>query len=262
MKKLSEMRRGIRNAPWCYGLVLFIFLLSACGGGGDSGVTSSSSGLGAVMTGTFVDSPVEGLEYQTETMAGITDIDGTFDYHEGETITFYFGGTILGETPVKPFLTPIDLVPGAIDETNPEVINIVRFLMTLDEDQNPENGIRLSVEMEEVAVQFFIDFSVNPDDFDMDAEMMNFLIELYISGSFPYDMAERVLSSIEEAVAHLRASIEAMDPDRDGYTEEQGDCKEGYSDINPGAEEICGDGIDQNCDGVDKECVVEPGIQE
>ena len=39
-----------------------------------------------------------------------------------------------------------------------------------------------------------------------------------------------------------------------GYISQGGDCDDSDASINPGAEEICGDGIDQNCDGNDEEC--------
>ncbi|MFC1855643.1 MopE-related protein [Thermodesulfobacteriota bacterium] len=45
------------------------------------------------------------------------------------------------------------------------------------------------------------------------------------------------------------------DLDGDGFTIEEGDCNDLDDSINPDAAEICGDGIDQNCDGtVDNPC--------
>ena len=44
------------------------------------------------------------------------------------------------------------------------------------------------------------------------------------------------------------------DFDGDGYSVSGGDCNDLDSSINPSAEEICGDGIDQDCDGADRTC--------
>lgn len=46
----------------------------------------------------------------------------------------------------------------------------------------------------------------------------------------------------------------AVDDDEDGFSEDQGDCSDHNPAINPDAAEICGDGIDQNCDGEDAQC--------
>jgi hypothetical protein len=49
-----------------------------------------------------------------------------------------------------------------------------------------------------------------------------------------------------------------IDNDEDGFTENQNDCNDENPHINPGAEEVCDDGIDQNCNGENNEGCEEP----
>ena len=43
----------------------------------------------------------------------------------------------------------------------------------------------------------------------------------------------------------------SWDNDGDGYTPEDGDCDDNNPEVNPGADETPGDGVDSNCDGED-----------
>jgi len=94
-------------------------------------------------TGVFLDSAVQGISYVSGGVSGITDANGTFTYEVGSVVRFMIGDVVIGEAPGQSVITPIDLVSGS-DASHPTVINIVCFLLTLDEDGNPDNGIQIS----------------------------------------------------------------------------------------------------------------------
>lgn len=48
---------------------------------------------------------------------------------------------------------------------------------------------------------------------------------------------------------------DCADRDGDGYSVAEGDCDDGNAGINPGAAEVCGDGIDNNCRNGDDPCL-------
>jgi len=48
---------------------------------------------------------------------------------------------------------------------------------------------------------------------------------------------------------------DCVDGDNDGWSKDCGDCNDGDASIYPGAPEICGDGIDQDCSGADLACL-------
>ena len=109
-------------------------LIQSCGGGGSSTENISS--------GQFVDSPVEGLSYQTPTQSGTTDAQGSFKYKKGEYISFKLGDVSLGGYQAKSILTPYDLTRTSLNPDT-EAVNMARLLQTLDTDANPDNGISL-----------------------------------------------------------------------------------------------------------------------
>ena len=139
-----------------YILIVILALLSACGGGSDDPpippVTAS--------TGVFVDGVVVGLHYETPTFSGTTNNAGEYDFLPGETATFSIGGIVLGSTTAGPIVTPLSLVSGATGPTDPVVINIVRFLLTLDDDGNPDNGITISAAITTAAAGLSVDFTI------------------------------------------------------------------------------------------------------
>ena len=63
----------------------------------------------------------------------------------------------------------------------------------------------------------------------------------------------------ESAYANeVTAPPSTVDIDGDTYTVNQGDCDDKNPDINPGATDICGDSIDQDCSGSDEICPIDP----
>ena len=136
--------------------------LSACGGGGDDPepVTPTPTPTTTPSIGIFVDAPVAGLRYRTATQSGVTNSTGEYNYLPGETVSFAIGDIQLGSTRAGPVATPLSLVSGATDATDPVVTNIVRLLMTLDADGDPGNGIVIPTAADTAALGRTVDFGV------------------------------------------------------------------------------------------------------
>ncbi len=163
-----------------YFFILLAAILIGCGGGGDGGgsETTADTPPATVQNGVFIDSAVEGLRFKTATQSGFTDVSGTFNYVDGEVVSFFIGDILLGTATGKTVLTPIDLVPGAVDEINPQVTNIIRFVQTLDADNNPGNGIRITTEISNMAAGRTINFNVSISVFEKDANVLKVVSDL------------------------------------------------------------------------------------
>lgn len=118
-------------------IIMTAVFLTACGGGGGSG-----DGNTATKSGAFVDSPVAGLSYRTSTQTGTTDSSGSFNYREGEMISFSLGDLLLGSFVGSSVITPVE-ISNAFSVENTKVTNLARLLQTLDADNDPSNGIEL-----------------------------------------------------------------------------------------------------------------------
>lgn len=156
-------------------ICLMILVLPACGGGGgSSGGASSGGGTG---TGVFLDSAVEGISYVSGSVSGITDANGTFTYEVGSVVRFMIGDVVIGEALGQSVITPIDLVSGS-DASHPTVLNIVCFLLTLDEDGDPDNGIQISEMIRNLAQGKSIYFAQNTNLFAADGNVQTVVSEL------------------------------------------------------------------------------------
>jgi hypothetical protein len=213
-----------------FSLLLFISLLAACGGGSECNDftatmtapatdpcsdpsptipifdpnqisdpnTNTITNTNKVLLGRFIDSAVEGLRFETPTQSGLTDTNGTFKYVGGEFIRFYIGDILLGESRGFALLNPMNLVPA--DSNNQQVINILRFVQSLDEDNNPDNGIRIPEIVATQALGQALDFSLSSANFEITA---NALLTLLTSGSV------NKLVDAASAQAHFIASLQA-----------------------------------------------------
>ncbi len=204
----------VRSTPErvsCIGacVILVLSILIGC----SSSDSSQSSGI-------FVDSAVEGITFKTETRSGETDSRGRFTYEPGETVTFSIGGIVFGTTKGKPVITPVDLVTGALDENDPVVINITRFLITLDEDNNPVNGITISAQLRAALEDVTVDFKQQDASlFAQDAAILE-VINIVNNLSNTDESQERTLCSPQDAQEHLKNTIEELA--KDGYENSNG----------------------------------------
>jgi hypothetical protein len=167
--------------------------LAACGGRGDD-----DDDVVTTATGQFKDSNAAGIGYSSGAQNGVTDAQGRFIYEVGETVRFAVGGVTLGTTAGKPVVTPVDLVAGGSTDSS-EVQNIVRFLLMLDEDSDPSNGISISSSVQGIAETWEqVDFT----DADQSTQLMSI-----VSDVFSVDGVIRTLPDAVTAKAHMEETL-------------------------------------------------------
>lgn len=161
-------------------------LLVGCGGGSSS---SPGSVAPVPLIGVFLDSPVEGLRYISKSHQGITNSKGEFSYLEGEQVSFYIGSSFLGSTvgatqvtpfdlqDAEPITDPSELMDALQGDPSPftRAINILRLLQSVDDDQKPENGIRISDSAIRALINHVPDYSLSIDKFSQSSAVKGVL---------------------------------------------------------------------------------------
>src|SRR6202140_2376929 len=154
---------------------------------------------GTAAAGGFRRDTVIGLGYVSGSHSGLTDKSGAFTYEEGQGITFSVGAVSIGTVPTaKNLLTPVDLVAQGTGTSN-RVLNVVRFLMMLDQDGNANNGLQISAAVTAAAASWA------PVDFDT-TDLPTTLGPI-IQQASAADGVSHVLPDAPTAQAHLRAGF-------------------------------------------------------
>jgi len=186
------MKRTILQTLFASLLLCFILISSGCSSGSNSG------GEGPTITGTgkFIDGPVSGLHYQSTSHEGITNTEGEFDYTSGEVTTFSYGDITLGTSKGAAIVTPRNLVNGS--ENIDTVLNILRFLQTLDINNDHDDGIQLPDFSSIITAINSINFNQSELDFESDSNLQQFLNDS-INSTTLID-ADEAASNFEEAL--------------------------------------------------------------
>lgn len=202
--------------------VLFILIIIIIGGcGGSEGFTPAKNNQNSsplIQTGVFIDSAVEGLRYRTGNLHGFTDSKGTFKYINGNEVSFYVGDIFIGKAKGNTIITPVDLIADTDDPTHPTVTNIARFLQTLDDDNIPLNGIKITSAATNLAKGKSISFAQSEGDFTNDANVQIIVSELTAAT----ESGARSLILASAAQRHLIATLERLNTDDEQASNDSG----------------------------------------
>jgi hypothetical protein len=210
MGSLRSARPGLRQRASRVALCLWgLALLMGCGGGSLSSALGGSSTpqptgeqANTLLTGTFVDSPVEGLAYVTSSgLSGVTDAQGRFRFQAGDTITFRIAGVDIGTAPAATTLTPASLAGG--DEDSARFSNLLVLLQSLDTDGDPSNGIRLSPELPADQVRDIVAL-LDQDPFDFGDGAYNVGLQSLATDGY--------IRPLEDAARHYENAMGLLDP--------------------------------------------------
>jgi len=150
-----------------------------------------------VVTGQFKDANVAGLSFSSGDEQGITDETASFTCEENTDVSFSVGAVTIGAARCDTVITPLDLFVGSTLDT-PEVLNVVRFLMLLDVDGDPGNGIVIADNIRNLAADWSaVDFSAS----NFEAEIANIVDALTNAGQSP------VLADVATARTHLLDTV-------------------------------------------------------
>ena len=183
-------------------IAMSLAVLTALGFNGCGSSSNDSNDEGSetntnINTGVFLDSAVQGITYKTATRTALTDANGSFEYIEGEEITFSIGGIKLGTTTALDTLTPQEITGVTVVE-NSKAQDMLILLQTLDADHNASNGIEINEATRTASASMNVDFI--EDTIDINS----------IITQFGIDNSYKV--SDIDAIAHFQETLKVKYP--------------------------------------------------
>jgi len=199
----------MRNFNYQVVLFFLILQLTACGGGGESSSPAENIVTDPIVVvpvpdnsiGVLLDSPIEGIKYESTSNSGVTNPSGEFTFNPSEIVSFYIGDVLIAEISPEFIVTPLLLMSDS-DPKSEVVLNFIRLIQTLDNDNNPDNGINIT---EEIAQQVTtavgndtLSFQMSTDTFENSSIVQNILINTSNSTLVSKDVAyDHLIQSLE-----------------------------------------------------------------
>ena len=158
-------------------------------------------------TGIFLDGSVSGLGYTCGGYEGQLDKNGSYQYEEGEAITFFIGKLVLGSCMAKPAIHTVDLVEEATSRleavTHYTVTNMARMLLSI-KTFTPEKVQRIS------DCRSSIQFSLDPETFEAA------LADIWKSFGITLISVARAHNIVRRCQKGIRKEFDVKIPLRDG----------------------------------------------
>jgi len=117
-----------------------------------------------VQKGFFRGGNVAGLSFVSGQQSGITDATGAYTCETNETVSFSIGAVDLGEMNCATMAHAVVLAPSG-QLMDPIALNIMRLLLILDQDSNPDNGVFISEPLRSIA-QTWAPIDLSAADFE------------------------------------------------------------------------------------------------
>ncbi len=146
-------------------LLISILILVGCGGGDSSSSLLLNTKSTENITAVFIDSAISGVEYKCLNKTGFTDKYGKFTCPKDSSVEFFIGGIDLGSAMVTDeinYLSPAELY--GLESSNisdNRLINFIRFIQSLDSDNDPSNGIEVNQKLRDSFMGLNLDLSDN-----------------------------------------------------------------------------------------------------